>query len=113
MNELELLRNQISSRATELVELKSELAEANDRAFCSTESHVRTMQKLQAAEKDRDIYATSVEDMAAAHKVERDALKDAARMALDALYAYEPCIKKFGLLFGTGSKAIATLKAVL
>jgi len=44
---------------------------------------------------------------------ERDALKDAARLALDALYAYEPCIKKFGLLFGTGNKAIAALKAAL
>lgn len=41
------------------------------------------------------------------------ALRDAARLALDALYAYEPCIKKFGLLFGTGNKAIAALKAVL
>ena len=52
-------------------------------------------------------------DQVEALTAERDALKDAARLALDAFYAYEPCIKKFGLLFGTGNKAIAALKAVL
>ena len=34
---------------------------------------------------ERDAYAKSADDMAAAHKVERDALTHAARFALDAL----------------------------
>ena len=34
---------------------------------------------------ERNAYAKWADDMAAAHKVERDALKDAARLALDAL----------------------------
>ena len=66
--------------------------------------------------KEHDVLTVANRDMQDwfdALKTDHDALKDAARLALDALYAYEPCIKKFGLLFGTGNKAIAALKAVL
>ena len=139
MNEHEILRNQISALTAERDGLKVELAEANDRAFCSTESHVRTMQKLHAAEKDRDIYATAVEDMAAAHKVEcaalkaerdgwresseemrmlslrtadqRDALKDAARLALDVCIEMRRYGNQRSVAMAIGAEA--ALKAVL
>ena len=41
--------------------------------------------RIVALEKERDAYAAAADAMAAAHKVERDALRDAARFALDAL----------------------------
>jgi len=37
----------------------------------------------------------------------------ACRCAISALYAYEPCIKNFGLLFGTGKECINLLKAAI
>ena len=41
--------------------------------------------KVDALIVERDAYAAAADTMAAAHKVERDALKDAAKLALDAL----------------------------
>jgi len=40
-------------------------------------------------------------------------MEGACRFAISALYAYEPCIKNFGLLFGTGKECIIKLKAAI
>ena len=61
---------------------------------------------IPAIKAERDEYAACADTMAAAHKVERDALKDAARLALDALEAAQ--WKNWRT-----DKAIAALKAVL
>ena len=66
--------------------------------------------QVEALTKERDAYEKCADDMAASHKVERDALKDAARLALDALDAVEIDERHY---LTKCSKAIAALKAVL
>ena len=102
MNETVLLRNQIAA-----------LTKERDEWMRSLEFSLKQRDKLTA---ERDEWKARCEfsfEQRDKLTAERDALKDAARLALDAHYAYEPCIKKFGLLFGTGNKAITALKAVL
>jgi len=77
---------------------------------------------IPAIKAERDAYEKCADTMAAAHKVERDALKDAARLALDALsemisivVIHQKATKnKFALPeLEYADKAIAALKAVL
>ena len=77
------------------------------------EKHERAlMSAIDTLTKQRDAYAAAADDMAAAHKVERDALKDAAKLALDALerILYKDCGEP---AFFKVREAIAALKAVL
>ena len=72
-------------------------------------------QQLEASE-SRDAYAEAADTMAAAHKVERDALKAAARLALDTLEgseAYVGCESWSPSMLREVQGTIAALKAVL
>lgn len=63
---------------------------------------------------ERDAYAKAADDMAAAHKVERDALKDAAKLASKALNRIDAADIRLDVGERLSiAKAIAALKAVL
>ena len=96
MNEINLLRNQIEALTKERDALKAELARPESTAVsmmraenAELTAQLETLQyevdSIPAIKAERDEYAACADTMAAAHKVERDALKDAARLALDAL----------------------------
>ena len=70
-------------------------------------------EKIEALTKECDALALCVDQWKVDFhelSLERDALAAAAKLALDALYAYESSVKKFGLLFGTGAQAITALR---
>ena len=67
---------------------------------------------IPAIKAERDEYEKCADKMAAAHKVERDALKDAARPALDALLA-EVRTTANQITYTNLLTVIAALKAVL
>ena len=98
---------QVFASAWSLVGSRFDSGDAIDSANNEEE---RLGQMIDELVKERNAYAKCADDMAAAHKVERDALKDAARLALDALDAVEIDEKHY---LTKCSKAIAALKAVL
>ena len=105
--------------------LKAELARPESTAVsmmraenAELTAHLETLQyevdAIPAIKAERDEYAACADTMAAAHKVERDALKDAARLASRALHRIDAA----DIRLDTGerlsiTKAIAALKAVL
>jgi len=82
--------------------LKQELKEAKDYVLAQEKlieelvSQIETKDKIQSNH-ERELYE----------------MECACRCAISALYAYEPCIKNFGLLFGTGKECINLLKAAI
>ena len=71
---------------------------------------VNVQNEIAVLKAERDEYAACADTMAAAHKVERDALKEAARLALDALDKSTSCDDNCQC---ARRLAIAALKAVL
>ena len=73
---------QVFASAWSLVGSRFDSGDAIDSANNEEE---RLGQMIDELVKERNAYAKCADDMAAAHKVERDALKDAARLALDVM----------------------------
>lgn len=104
---------QVFASAWSLVGSRFDSGDAIDSANNEEE---RLGQMIDELVKERNAYAKAADEMAAAHKVERDALKDAARLALDALNTCETEGEQVRYsTYDTESvgSAIAALKAVL
>ena len=135
MNEISLLRHQIAALTAERDRWMTscEFAfEQRDKLSAQIETLQYEVDAIPAIKADRDAYEKCADTMAAAHKVERDALKaelarpestavslmraenaalkDAARLALDALERLLVCSDACTC---SGREAIASLKAVL
>ena len=100
---------QVFASAWSLVGSRFDSGDAIDSANNEEE---RLGQMIDELVKERNAYAKAADEMAAAHKVERDALKDAARLALDVMddlsgvgMSEVECLSVL--------RAIAALKAVL
>ena len=110
---------QVFASAWSLVGSRFDSGDAIDSANNEEE---RLGQMIDELVKERNAYAKAADEMAAAHKVERDALKDAALLALDALEGavdFDPDSKAQWSVSGGAyeahecNSAIEALKAVL